>query len=49
MLLIVLQKQGVTFVDSMEEVPVGAILLFSAHGVSPEIRRIAKQRKLQNS
>jgi 4-hydroxy-3-methylbut-2-enyl diphosphate reductase len=40
-------KQGVTFVDSMEEVPHGSILLFSAHGVSPEIRKIAKERKLQ--
>lgn len=39
--------QGVRFVDSMDEVPVGAILLFSAHGVSPEIRRIARERKLQ--
>lgn len=40
-------KQGVTFVDSMDEVPEGSILLFSAHGVSPEIRSIAKSRKLQ--
>ena len=40
-------KQGVTFVDTMDEVPLGAILLFSAHGVSPEIRRIARERKLQ--
>ncbi len=40
-------KQGVKFVDSLEEVPVGAILLFSAHGVSPEVRQIARDRKLQ--
>jgi len=40
-------SQGVTFVDTMEEVPEGAILLFSAHGVSPEIRRIARERNLQ--
>lgn len=40
-------QQGVKFVDSLEEVPAGAILLFSAHGVSPEIRRIARERKLQ--
>lgn len=39
--------QGVTFVDSLEEVPQDSILLFSAHGVSPEIRRIAAQRRLQ--
>jgi len=40
-------QQGVTFVDAVDEVPVGSILLFSAHGVSPEIRQIAKNRKLQ--
>jgi 4-hydroxy-3-methylbut-2-enyl diphosphate reductase len=39
--------QGVKFVESLEEVPHGAILLFSAHGVSPEIRRIARERRLQ--
>jgi 4-hydroxy-3-methylbut-2-enyl diphosphate reductase len=39
--------QGVKFVNSLEEVPVGGILLFSAHGVSPEIRQIARSRKLQ--
>ena len=40
-------KQGVTFVDSVHEVPKGSILLFSAHGVSPEIRKIARERNLQ--
>ncbi|MCH2200512.1 MAG: 4-hydroxy-3-methylbut-2-enyl diphosphate reductase [Fuerstiella sp.] len=40
-------QQGVTFVDTIEEVPEGSILLFSAHGVSPEIRSSAKQRRLQ--
>jgi 4-hydroxy-3-methylbut-2-enyl diphosphate reductase len=40
-------EQGVTFVDTIDEVPTGSILLFSAHGVSPEIRQIAKARKLQ--
>jgi 4-hydroxy-3-methylbut-2-enyl diphosphate reductase len=39
--------QGVTFVDHVEDVPEGSILLFSAHGVSPEIRRIAAGRRLQ--
>jgi 4-hydroxy-3-methylbut-2-enyl diphosphate reductase len=38
---------GVKFVSTLEEVPFGGILLFSAHGVSPEIRRVAKSRKLQ--
>jgi 4-hydroxy-3-methylbut-2-enyl diphosphate reductase len=39
--------RGVTFVDDLAEVPFGATLLFSAHGVSPEIRRIARERKLR--
>lgn len=39
--------RGVTFVDTLDEVPVGSTLLFSAHGVSPEIRRIARDRKLR--
>ncbi|MEZ6045579.1 MAG: 4-hydroxy-3-methylbut-2-enyl diphosphate reductase [Planctomycetaceae bacterium] len=40
-------KEGVKFVDDLDEVPSGSILLFSAHGVSPEIRRIAKERNLK--
>ncbi len=40
-------QQGVTFVDTIDEVPTGSILLFSAHGVSPEIRQIARDRNLQ--
>ena len=39
--------RGVTFVDDLSEVPHGATLLFSAHGVSPEIRRMARERKLR--
>lgn len=39
--------RGVTFVDTLDEVPVGSTLLFSAHGVSPEIRRIARERDLR--
>jgi len=41
------KAKGAVFVDSLDEVPVGATLLFSAHGVSPEIRRIARERKLR--
>ena len=40
-------EQGVTFVDHVDEVPEGSILLFSAHGVSPEIRQVADKRRLQ--
>lgn len=41
------RDRGVTFVDDLDQVPVGATLLFSAHGVSPEIRRIARDRELR--
>jgi len=40
-------RQGVTFVDSVAEVPEGALLLYSAHGVSPEIREQARKRNLR--
>ena len=41
------RKKGVVFVDYLDEVPHGATLLFSAHGVSPEIRRVSQQRSLR--
>ena len=40
------RQKGAVFVDHLDEVPLGANLLFSAHGVSPEIRRVARERKL---
>lgn len=40
-------QQGVTFVNTIDEVPEGSILLFSAHGVSPEVRAQSKARRLQ--
>ncbi len=40
------REKGAIFVDDLSEVPEGAHLLFSAHGVSPEVRRIARERKL---
>lgn len=40
-------KLGVKFVNELDEVPRGAILLYSAHGVSPEIRRLAHERQLR--
>ena len=39
-------RQGVTFVNAIAEVPEGSILLYSAHGVSPEIRQQSRDRKL---
>ncbi|NOY43076.1 MAG: 4-hydroxy-3-methylbut-2-enyl diphosphate reductase [Planctomycetes bacterium] len=41
------RNQGVVFVDSLDEVPCGSTLLFSAHGVSPEIRQLARDRQLR--
>jgi 4-hydroxy-3-methylbut-2-enyl diphosphate reductase len=41
------KRRGVVFVDRLTEVPEGAHLMFSAHGISPEIRREATQRRLQ--
>ncbi len=38
---------GAVFVDHLTEVPPGSHLLYSAHGVSPEIRRIAAERQLK--
>lgn len=40
------RERGVVFVDHIDEVPEGACLMFSAHGVSPEVRELAAQRKL---
>lgn len=40
------KEKGAVFVDELEEVPSGSVLLFSAHGVSPEIRQIARERNL---
>jgi 4-hydroxy-3-methylbut-2-enyl diphosphate reductase len=41
------RRSGAVFVDHLTEVPVGARLLYSAHGVSPEIRALAAERNLQ--
>ena len=42
-----LASKGAVFVDSLEEVPDGAVTIFSAHGVSPEVRKDAERRKLR--
>ncbi|MFJ8884116.1 4-hydroxy-3-methylbut-2-enyl diphosphate reductase [Streptomyces sp. NPDC102402] len=41
-----LQKRGAVFVDSEEEVPQGAVCVFSAHGVAPGVRSAAAGRRL---
>jgi len=40
------RHKGAVFVDDLKDVPPGSHLLFSAHGVSPEIRQIARERNL---
>jgi 4-hydroxy-3-methylbut-2-en-1-yl diphosphate reductase len=39
--------QGVIFVDELDEVPDGGLVIFSAHGVSPAVRAAARERNLQ--
>ncbi|HEX3327969.1 MAG TPA: 4-hydroxy-3-methylbut-2-enyl diphosphate reductase [Actinomycetota bacterium] len=42
-----LEARGAIFVDSESEIPDGSVCVFSAHGVSPEVRRNADARRLQ--
>jgi len=42
-----LRGRGAIFVESVEDVPVGAVLIFSAHGVPPTVREEAQLRKLR--
>src|SRR6266404_4403655 len=42
-----LRGAGAIFVEELEEVPEGARVIFSAHGVSPAVRIQAKERNLQ--
>ncbi|MGN6796473.1 MAG: 4-hydroxy-3-methylbut-2-enyl diphosphate reductase [Streptosporangiaceae bacterium] len=41
-----LEEQGAIFVDELDEVPDGANVVFSAHGVSPQVRHEAQRRGL---
>ena len=42
-----LRDRGAVFVDGLHEVPKGGIVVFSAHGVSQEVRKDAQERGLQ--
>jgi 4-hydroxy-3-methylbut-2-enyl diphosphate reductase len=42
-----LERRGVIFVDEIDEVPEGANVVFSAHGVSPQVRDEAVRRRLR--
>jgi 4-hydroxy-3-methylbut-2-enyl diphosphate reductase len=39
-------RRGVVFVDRIEDIPSGAHVLYSAHGVAPAIRQASEQRNL---
>ena len=42
-----LREKGAVFVEDLQEVPKGGIVVFSAHGVSQEVRKDAQARGLQ--
>jgi 4-hydroxy-3-methylbut-2-enyl diphosphate reductase len=42
-----LEERGAIFVEETEAVPAGSVVVFSAHGVSPEVRSEAKDRGLR--
>lgn len=39
-------SKGAVFIEDLEDVPIGARLIYSAHGVSPKVREQAKSRNL---
>src|SRR6202050_5884379 len=42
-----LRRRGAIFVEAIGDVPHGAVLVFSAHGVPPTVRDEAKERSLK--
>jgi 4-hydroxy-3-methylbut-2-enyl diphosphate reductase len=42
-----LKSKGARFVDEVDEIPEGAVTVFSAHGVSEAVERSARERRLQ--
>ena len=41
-----LEERGAIFVDSVDDVPTGSTVVFSAHGISPAVREAAERRRL---
>src|SRR5881398_3666508 len=41
-----LEGRGAIFVDSVDEIPDGSTVVFSAHGISPAVRSAADEREL---
>ena len=42
-----LEKRGAVFVEDTDEVPEGGVVLFSAHGIAPDVRKAAEERGLR--
>src|SRR5262245_32563432 len=42
-----LRDKGTIFVNELDEVPPGSRVIFSAHGVSPDVRNMATERQLK--
>lgn len=42
-----LEERGAVFVDDLDQVPDGSLVIFSAHGVSPQVQQEAKRRGLR--
>jgi len=42
-----LRNEGAIFVDELDEVPDGATVIFSAHGIAPAVRDEARRRRLR--
>lgn len=42
-----LAQKGAVFVEELDEIPEGALTIFSAHGVSPQVRTLAAAKRLQ--
>ncbi|MDQ1237641.1 MAG: 4-hydroxy-3-methylbut-2-enyl diphosphate reductase [Wigglesworthia glossinidia] len=41
-----LKKKGIIFVENIHDIPQNSILIFSAHGVSKEVRKLSEEKKL---
>ena len=42
-----LRESGAIFVENIDKIPLGSRAIYSAHGVSPAVRKIAERRKLK--
>ncbi len=41
------EQRGVIFVEDIDDIPEGSVVVYSAHGVSPEVRRQSAERNLK--